>query len=69
MSDFRPTPVFPSVLSLLTLGQAIPATAKFSFIYTAEKLRTQFEQMINLLHNHDSFLTLNGTAGGMEKLH
>ena len=24
--------------------------------------------MMNLLHNHDSRLTLNGTAGGMEKI-
>lgn len=35
-SDSRTTPVYPSVPSLLTLGQAIFATAKISLIYDAE---------------------------------
>lgn len=32
-------------------------------------LRNFDEQMTKLLRSHDSFLTLNGMAGGMEKLH
>lgn len=50
-------------------GQAILVTARIGFIYSAEK--HWFQQMMNLLHSHDSFLTLNGTAGGggMKKLH
>lgn len=43
-------------------GQAILVTARIGFIYSAEK--HWFQQMMNLLHSHDSFLTLNGTAGG-----
>lgn len=42
-SDFRTTPVYPSIPSLLTLGQAVFATAKISFIYSAES----FERNLN----------------------
>lgn len=65
-SDFRTTPIFPSIPSLLTLDQAILATAKKSVSLTALR---NFELHLNR-HRIYSPPTLNGTVGaGMERLH